>query len=80
MAAAMRPELLAYDPTLPQKRAAEYLGISPRTLRDLNLERTPVPGTGTKRPAFGYKLSTLNAYRASLADPRSRKPKLRAAP
>jgi hypothetical protein len=24
------------------------------------------PGTGTKRPGFGYKLSTLNAYRDAL--------------
>lgn len=74
----MSPDLLTYDPTLPQKRAAEYLGVSARTLRALNLERTPVPGTGTKRPGFGYKLSTLNAYRESLAAPQSRKPRLRA--
>jgi hypothetical protein len=69
----------AYDPTLPPKAAADYLGRSTRTLRRLHLARTPLPGTGTKRPGYGYKLSTLNAYRDSLEDPKSRAPKVRSA-
>ena len=66
------------DPTFPPKKAAEYLGCSTRTLRKLELTRTPLPSTGKLRPGFGYLLSTLNAYRESLQDPRSRTAKVRA--
>lgn len=67
-----------FDPTLPQKAAAAYLGCSTRTLRRLTLERTPIPSTGRQRAAFGYRLSTLNKYRDSLADPASRGAKVKA--
>lgn len=71
----MAPELLVHDPIYPPKKAAEYLGCSTRTLRRLNVERHPMPGTGVSR--FGYRLSALNAYLAQLADVRSRKPRTR---
>lgn len=75
-----RKELAApvVDPTFTQKAAALYLGTSARTLRRLKLARVPIPGTGKTRPGFGYKLSTLNAYRDALEDPRSRTAKVRA--
>jgi hypothetical protein len=71
MAAASRPELHVYDPIFPRKKAAEYLGRSPKTLDRLKLKRDPLPGTSST-PEMGYRLSTLNAYLASLANPRSR--------
>lgn len=70
-----------YDPILPPSEAALYLGFRgqdpTRSLRRLNLARSPMPGTGTSR--FGYRLSVLNAHLAALGDPRSRKPRLRVA-
>jgi hypothetical protein len=63
-----------FDPVYTQKKAAEYLGITPRTLRKLNIDRQPMPGTGNR---FGYRLSALNRYLARIADPKSRAPKLR---
>lgn len=69
-----------YDPILPQDESAEYLGFrgkyKTRSLRRLNLERAPMPGRG-QTTRYGYRLSVLNAYLASLADPNSRKPPLR---
>lgn len=55
-------ELYVDDPIYPPHRAArEYLGIEPRTLRDVakkyHLKRSPMPGTGLK---FGYRRSELN--------------------
>lgn len=65
-----------YDPVLPLKESAEYLGFRGKnpvkSLRRLNLERHPIPGTGRIRPRFGHKLSVLNACLASIADPKSR--------
>jgi hypothetical protein len=71
MAAPARPELTVYDPLLSRKRAAEYMGRSPKTLDRLKLARHPMPGTALV-PEMGYRLSTLNAYLASLTDPKSR--------
>lgn len=66
----------SYDPVLPLRESANYLGFRGKdpvkSLRRLNLERTPIPGTGRQRPKFGHKLSTLNAYRDSLSDPKAR--------
>lgn len=78
MAATARPEssLFVYDPMFPRKKAAEYLGRSGKTLDRLNLVRHPLPGIG-RVPEMGYRLSTLNAYLASLEDPRSRTKKVR---
>lgn len=79
MAAASRPEnpqLYVYDPIFPRKKAAEYLGRSPKTLDRLHLHRDPLPGTAST-PEMGYRLSTLNAYLASLANPRSRTKKVK---
>lgn len=77
----MVPELFVDDPILPPLDAARYLGFRgedpARSLRRLNLERSPMPGTGETR--FGYRRSVLNQYLASLADTRSRKPKVRSA-
>ncbi|MDB4893578.1 MAG: hypothetical protein JWL61_5433 [Gemmatimonadetes bacterium] len=73
------PEMYAYNPIFPRKKAAEYLGRSGKTLDRLELKRDPMPGTG-KTVEMGYRLSTLNAYLASLADPKSRTKKVRAAP
>lgn len=73
--AAIAPELLVYDPMFAPKKAAEYLGISPRSLRRLNIDRHPMPGTGDSR--HGYRLSALNTYLASLANARSRRPRVR---
>jgi hypothetical protein len=78
MPRAGQPAPESFDPTLPQKQAAAYLGCSTRQLRRLTLERTPIPSTGTKRLAFGYRLSTLNRYRDSLSDPASRSSKVKA--
>jgi hypothetical protein len=65
-----------YDPVLPLIESARYLGFRGKdpvkSLRRLNLERTPIPGTGKLRPKFGHKLSVLNAHRDSLSDPKSR--------
>lgn len=65
-----------FDPVLPLKDSAEYLGFRGhdpvKSLRRLNLERTPLPGTGLVRPRFGHRLSVLNAHLASIADPKSR--------
>lgn len=70
---------VTYDPVLPQKEAANYLGFRgadpTRSLRRLRLERTQIPGRG--RPRFGYRLSVLNAYLELLQDPRARTPLLR---
>lgn len=78
MAATARPEqqLYVYDPIFPRKKAAEYLGRSPRTLDRLELARDPLPGTAAV-PEMGYRLSTLNRYLESLKDPKSRTRKLR---
>lgn len=78
MAAPMRhePSLFVYDPIFTRKKAAEYLGRSGKTLDRLNLERHPLPGT-SKTPEMGYRLSVLNGYLASLANPRSRTKKVR---
>lgn len=63
-----------YDPILVPKDAAKYVGHKhPRTLVRLAVERAPIPGTGTARPRFGYRLSVLNALLASWADPKARK-------
>lgn len=63
-----------YDPVLPPKEAALYIGRKhPKTLIRLNVERTQLPGTGTKRPAFGYRLSVLNRLLDEIADPKCRK-------
>lgn len=70
------PSLYVFDPIFPRKKAAEYLGRSPKTLDRLNLERDPLPGT-SKTPEMGYRLSTLNRYLASLKDPKSRTKKAR---
>jgi hypothetical protein len=65
-----------FDPVLPLIESARYLGFRGKdpvkSLRRLNLERTPIPGTGRRRPKFGHKLSVLNAHRDSLSDPKSR--------
>ena len=79
MAASARPEFYLYDPIFPRKKAAEYLGRSPKTLDRLNLHRDPLPGTSAT-PEMGYRLSTLNAYLASLSNPKSRTRKLRRRP
>jgi len=65
-----RPDdrLLAYDPVFPPKKAAEYLGIRRRSLYRYNIERQPMPSTGTKRPAYRYRLSALNAFLDRLKD------------
>lgn len=79
MASVARPEssLFEYNPILSRQKAAEYLGRSPKTLDRLHLERQPLPGSGRVRVEMGYRLSVLNAYLASLADPRSRTTKVR---
>lgn len=73
--------LFVDDPILPPLDAARYLGFRgddpARSLRRLNLERSPMPGTGTTR--YGYRRSVLNRYLAELADPHSRRPKVRTA-
>lgn len=76
MSAAARPEIYVYDPIFPRKKAAEYLGRSGKTLDRLNLHRDPMPGTSST-PEMGYRLSTLNTFLASLADPKSRTKKVR---
>jgi hypothetical protein len=68
-------DLYVFNPMLSRKRAAEYLGRGGKTLDRLNLRRDPMPGTG--RVEMGYRLSTLNAYLASLCDPKSRTKKVR---
>jgi hypothetical protein len=65
-----------FDPVLSRKKAAEYLGRSAKTLDRLELARVPMAGTG-RTVEMGYRLSTLNAYQASLEDPRSRTKKVR---
>lgn len=79
MAASACPEsaLYTFDPMLSRKKAAEYLGRCSKTLDRLQLKRSPMPGTGVV-PEMGYRLSTLNAYLASLENPRSRTKKVRA--
>jgi hypothetical protein len=66
----------AYDPVMPLKESAEYLGFRGndpvKSLRRLNLERTLIAGTGQRRPKFGHRLSVLNAHLAAIADPKSR--------
>lgn len=61
-------DLYVNDPCLSPKKAAEYLGISPRTLRSLHLDRTPMPGTGGERVTWGYRRSTLNQHLSDLKD------------
>lgn len=67
---------LAYDPILPLRESANYLGFRGKdpvkSLRRLKLERHAMPGTGRERPRFGHRLSDLNAYLAQLNDPASR--------
>lgn len=66
-----------YDPVLLQREAAEYLGFRgsdpTRSLKRLDIERTPIPGTGRVRLKFGYRLSVLNQYLQAAADPKSRR-------
>lgn len=70
------PSCSGFDPLLPLKESAHYLGFRGKdpvkSLRRLNIERHPMPGTGLARPRFGHRLSTLNAYLDSLADAHSR--------
>ena len=65
-----------YDPVLPLRESAEYVGFRGKdpvkSLRRLNLERTPIPGTGKMRQRFGHRLSVLNSYLESLRNPQSR--------
>lgn len=67
---------LVYDPILPLKESANYLGFRGKdpvkSLRRLKLERQPMPGTGHERPRFGHRLSALNAYLSKLSEPSSR--------
>lgn len=76
------PELYVDDPIYPPLDAARYLGFRgedpTRSLLRLNLKRDPMPGTG-QNVRHGYRRSTLNAYLATLADPKSRTHKLRSA-
>lgn len=53
------------DPILAPKDAARYLGRATRTLRKLDLERSPMPGTGLE---WGYRRSVLNRHLNSLAE------------
>lgn len=75
------PNLFVDDPMLPLKEAGEYIGCRgsdpAKTLRRLNIELDPMPGTGNKRPRVGCRRSKLNAYLESLKDPKSRTPKVR---
>jgi hypothetical protein len=64
-----------FDPIYPPSKAAEYLGVSTRTLRRLSVTKHPMPGTGRSR--VGYRLSALNEYLARIADPKSRTPRVR---
>ena len=64
--------LLAYDPVVTTKEAAEYMGVCTKTLREPPIERQPLPGRGRKRPRFGYRLSALNPYLDRLKDPEAR--------
>jgi len=73
---ATAPDLYVVNPIFTRKKAAEYLGRSGKTLDRLNLKRDPLPSTGAN-VEMGYRLSTLNAYLASLANPKSRTKKLR---
>jgi hypothetical protein len=75
-AAGEDPALFVYNPILSRKKAAEYLGRSGKTLDRLELKRSPMPGT-SRTVEMGYRLSTLNAYLASLEDPASRTKKVR---
>ena len=65
-----------FDPVLPLKESAQYLGFRGKdpvkSLRRLNLRRDPIPGTGRIRQRFGHRLSVLNAHLESLRDPKSR--------
>jgi hypothetical protein len=63
-----------YDPILPPAKAAEYCGCSIKTLERFEIERHPIPTTGAERSRWGYRLSVLNAFLATLADPKARKP------
>ena len=75
------PQLFVDDPILPPIDAARYLGFRGedpgRSIRRLNLERAPMPGTGETR--YGYRRSILNKYLADLANTRSRRPMVRTA-
>jgi hypothetical protein len=65
-----------YDPVLPLKESANYLGFRGKdpvkSLRRLNLARTPIPGTGKRRPRMGHRLSVLNAHLDAIGNPKSR--------
>ncbi|HEY7233880.1 MAG TPA: helix-turn-helix domain-containing protein [Gemmatimonadaceae bacterium] len=49
-----------FDPLLPPKDAAKYLGVSVRTLRRLALAKQQRGSTTSRN--VGYRLSALNAY------------------
>jgi hypothetical protein len=66
-----------WDPVLPEDEAGEYCGCSGKTLERMNLERQPIPATGTKRQRWGYRLSVLNTFLEQIKDPQSRKPMVR---
>lgn len=56
-------DLYVDDPCFFPKDAAAYLGIAPRTLRELHLDRVPMATTSLK---WGYRRSTLNRYLKNL--------------
>jgi hypothetical protein len=61
-----------YDPSLRQKAAAQYLGVSDRTFRDYVIEPDYLPGRAGKRIAV-YPVSRLNKFREDANDPKSRR-------
>lgn len=55
----------AYDPALPTRQAAQYLGIHPKTLHDLT-RRGRIAVVRTPGGRLSYRLSELNRYLESL--------------
>lgn len=61
-----------YNPSLRQKAAAQYLGVSERTFRDYAIEPDYLPGRAGKRLQV-YPISRLNQFRDDANDPKCRR-------
>lgn len=64
----------AYDPALPTKEAANYLGLHSKSLLKLVKDRR-LPHIESKGGRFHFRLSALNSYLDSMQiEPRESKP------
>lgn len=66
-----------YDPSLRQKQAATYLGVSERTFRGYAIQGKSMPSPSGGKPIVVYPVSVLNQFREDCNNPKCRRPLLK---